>query len=29
LADDVHYNTAGAEFIASRYYEVLVNELRR
>lgn len=23
LADDVHYNEAGAEFIANRYYEVL------
>lgn len=23
LADDVHYNEAGAEFIATRYYQVL------
>ena len=23
LADDVHYNEAGAEFIANRYYNVL------
>lgn len=29
LADDVHYNEAGAEFIASRYYNVLQNELQR
>lgn len=27
LADDVHYNEAGAEFIATRYYEVLENVL--
>ncbi len=27
LADDVHYNEAGAEFIATRYYNVLVNVL--
>ena len=27
LADDVHYNEAGAEFIANRYYNVLVNIL--
>ena len=27
LADDVHYNEAGATFIASRYYDVLVNIL--
>jgi len=27
LADDVHYNEAGADFIASRYYDVLVNVL--
>lgn len=27
LADDVHYNEAGAEFIANRYYDVLVNIL--
>lgn len=27
LADDVHYNEIGAEFIASRYYNVLVNIL--
>ena len=26
-ADDVHYNTAGADFIASRYYAVLENVL--
>ena len=23
LADDIHYNADGAEFIAQRYYEVL------
>ena len=23
LADDIHYNDEGAEFIAQRYYEVL------
>lgn len=28
LADDVHYNAAGAQFIAERYYGVLVGELR-
>ena len=28
LADDVHYNTAGANFIATRYYDVLVNVLQ-
>lgn len=28
LADDVHYNAAGAQFIADRYYGVLVGELR-
>lgn len=27
LADDVHYNQAGAEFIAERYYQVLQNVL--
>ena len=27
LADDVHYNEAGSEFIASRYYNILVNIL--
>ena len=27
LADDVHYNETGAEFIANRYYNVLVNVL--
>jgi lysophospholipase L1-like esterase len=25
LADDVHYNETGADFIATRYYEVLIN----
>lgn len=29
LVDDVHYNEAGADFIASRYYNVLVNILER
>jgi lysophospholipase L1-like esterase len=28
LADDVHYNERGADFIASRYYEVLVDLLQ-
>lgn len=28
LADDVHYNEEGADFIASRYYEVLVDVLQ-
>ena len=28
LADDVHYNEAGALFIANRYYKVLVNVLQ-
>ena len=28
LADDIHYNTEGAEFIAQRYYEVLENVLK-
>lgn len=28
LADDVHYNQAGAAFIAQRYYAVLQNELQ-
>lgn len=28
LADDVHYNQAGAEFIAARYYAVLLNILQ-
>jgi hypothetical protein len=27
LADDIHYNTEGAEFIAQRHYEVLENVL--
>ena len=27
LADDVHYNQDGAEFIANRYYNVLINVL--
>ena len=27
MADDVHYNEAGSEFIANRYYNVLVNVL--
>ncbi len=27
LADDVHYNEAGAKFIANRYYNVLINIL--
>ena len=27
LADDVHYNESGAEFIANRYYDVLINVL--
>jgi len=27
LADDVHYNESGADFIANRYYNVLVNIL--
>ena len=27
LADDIHYNTEGAGFIAQRYYEVLENVL--
>ena len=27
LADDIHYNNEGAEFIAQRYYEVLENVL--
>jgi lysophospholipase L1-like esterase len=27
LADDVHYNEAGAEFIANRYYNILINVL--
>ena len=27
LADDVHYNEAGADFIADRYYTVLENIL--
>lgn len=29
LADDVHYNAAGADFIARRYYTVLENVLKR
>lgn len=28
LADDIHYNIAGAEFIATRYYNVLKNVLK-
>ncbi len=28
LADDVHYNTAGASFIANRYYDLLKNILQ-
>ncbi|MEM7105736.1 MAG: GDSL-type esterase/lipase family protein [Bacteroidota bacterium] len=28
LADDVHYNQTGAEFIASRYYNALINVLQ-
>ena len=27
MADDVHYNEAGVEFIANRYYNVLINVL--
>ena len=27
LADDVHYNEAGAVFIANRYYTILINVL--
>lgn len=27
LADEVHYNEAGAEFIATRYYDILTNVL--
>jgi lysophospholipase L1-like esterase len=29
LADDIHYNEAGAEFIATRYYNVLINVLEQ
>ncbi len=29
LADDVHYNEAGAKFIADRYYDVLQDVLKR
>ena len=29
LADDVHYNEAGARFIADHYYDVLVGVLRK
>jgi lysophospholipase L1-like esterase len=29
LADEVHYNAAGAEFIATRYYAVLKEVLVR
>ncbi len=29
LADDVHYNEAGANFIAERYYDVLVTVLKQ
>jgi lysophospholipase L1-like esterase len=28
LADDVHYNGAGAAFIANRYFDVLINVLQ-
>ena len=28
LADDVHYNETGAKFIATRYYDVLINLLQ-
>jgi hypothetical protein len=27
LADDVHYNTSGADFIADRYYTILATLL--
>ncbi len=27
LADDVHYNEAGADFIATRYYDTIINVL--
>ena len=27
LANDVHYNEAGAEFIVNRYYNILINVL--
>ena len=27
LADDIHYNQAGAQFVAERYYHVLSQEL--
>ena len=27
LADDVHYNEAGADFIATRYYNTIINVL--
>lgn len=29
LADEVHYNETGAEFVAARYYDVLANVLAR
>lgn len=29
LADEVHYNEAGADFIATRYYDILVNVLQQ
>jgi hypothetical protein len=29
LADELHYNEAGAEFIATRYYNVLINVLEQ
>lgn len=29
LADDVHYNEAGADFIATRYFNVLINILEQ
>ena len=28
LADEVHYNEAGAEFVAQRYYDVMINYLK-
>lgn len=29
LADDIHYNEVGAKFIADRYYDILVNVLKK
>lgn len=29
LADDVHYNESGANFIATRYYNLLINQLEQ